>query len=475
MKKKHFYAAVILLAFLAAGIQPAYAVISLTPTGWKDDTGDDPGVGTWDLGTLTGTLTQNVDEPIEIKGDELTLDGNGYTLTELLPSAQGYGVLINNQNGITVRNLNITGVDIGIWISNSNPGPAEPKQNTIENNTIYGTTQEGIEVYLAYATVIRNNNFLDNWISIYIENAGKEDVFGDGYDFGNTITGNTLTNNAGGIYLVDGSYYNNVVGNTVTGDSDSANGFYLFNSHNNTLTGNTSTGNNFGIRLNNSSSNTIYNNNFIDNATQADVLGTSTGNVFNLDAPTGGNHWSDWTGPDDDNDGFVDEPYVISTTLDVKDEFPWTDSDGWEIEPPEPAESIEDIIAVLEDMDVPEDAEKEMDKAVKELNKAIDEFNNDRIDKALNNIAKAVKQLMKAQEEGADTQGVIDELVDLVKGIADKAIEDAIEAVGTDNLHVVKAQEHYDKADGNLTDGKYDAAIKKFKNVYKEAMKALGE
>jgi len=29
--------------------------------------------------------------------------------------------------------------------------------------------------------------------------------------------------------------------------------------------------------------------------------------------------------------------------------------------------------------------------------------------------------------------------------------------VGADNLHVVKAQEHYDKALGNLTDGKYDA------------------
>jgi len=47
--------------------------------------------------------------------------------------------------------------------------------------------------------------------------------------------------------------------------------------------------------------------------------------------------------------------------------------------------------------------------------------------------------------------------------------------VGADNLHVVKAQEHYDTALGNLADEKYDAAIKKFKNAYREAMKALGE
>ena len=42
------------------------------------------------------------------------------------------------------------------------------------------------------------------------------------------------------------------------------------------------------------------------------------------------------------------------------------------------------------------------------------------------------------------------------------------------NRHVVKAQKHYDKALGNLADGKYDAAVKKFKSAYREAMKALG-
>jgi len=139
------------------------------------------------------------------------------------------------------------------------------------------------------------------------------------------------------------------------------------------------------------------------------------------------------------------------------------------------AEAIEHIIDVLEEMDVPEDAEKEMEKAVTELNKAIDEFNNDRIDKVFNNIAKAVKQLMKAQKEGANTQDVIDQLVELVQGIAGEAIKDAIEVAGEDNPHVIKAQKHYDKAFGNLADGKYDRAIKEFKKAYREAMKALGE
>ena len=144
----------------------------------------------------------------------------------------------------------------------------------------------------------------------------------------------------------------------------------------------------------------------------------------------------------------------------------------------EPIATIELIIDVLEDMVVPEDAVKEIEKAVTELNKAIDEFNNDRIDKALNKIAKAVKELMKAQKDGADTldvQDVIDDLVALAQEIAYEAIEDAIAEVEPDNRHVVKAQEHYDKALGNWEDGKYDRAIKEFKKAYKEAMKALGE
>jgi PKD repeat protein len=48
--------------------------------------------------------------------------------------------------------------------------------------------------------------------------------------------------------------------------------------------------------------------------------------VFNLDEPVGGNYWSDWTGPDDDGDGFVDSPYVFTGG---QDNLPWVNQDGW--------------------------------------------------------------------------------------------------------------------------------------------------
>jgi len=41
------------------------------------------------------------------------------------------------------------------------------------------------------------------------------------------------------------------------------------------------------------------------------AVSRSSGNVFNLDMPTGGNYWSDWECPDSDDDGFVDLPYIF--------------------------------------------------------------------------------------------------------------------------------------------------------------------
>ena len=141
----------------------------------------------------------------------------------------------------------------------------------------------------------------------------------------NTLTGNTASNNDNhGICLISANY------NTVTDNTASNNnryGIYLNGSSGNVLSRNTVEYNNSrGIYLKNSSNNnTIYNNNFIDNKTQAYVDG-GTGNVFSLDNPAGGNYWSNWNTPDDNGDGFVDNPYAFT---DGQDNLPWTVQDGW--------------------------------------------------------------------------------------------------------------------------------------------------
>ncbi|MHC4627962.1 MAG: right-handed parallel beta-helix repeat-containing protein, partial [Planctomycetota bacterium] len=129
----------------------------------------------------------------------------------------------------------------------------------------------------------------------------------------NLCNNNTVNNNCAdwntkaGISLRNGSHGNTLADNTA--NSTGTYGIVLIKSDNNVVTGNMSGGNIFGIQLREGSDdNEVYSNNFIDNNMQAQVK-KSSGNVFDLDAPTGGNYWSDHTGPDADGDGFIDVPY----------------------------------------------------------------------------------------------------------------------------------------------------------------------
>jgi parallel beta-helix repeat protein len=378
MKKKHLYTAAILMSFLALGIQPAHATIQVPSQTY---------IGTTQIATYSGgtyTLIEDVTETLYIEQSELILNGDGHTVTG--PGTTGFGVEILEKNGITVKNLNITGFSIGIYIDNSNLLPAQPKVNTFENNTISGATDAAIRIYLTNTTLITGNNISNSYWGIQVDNSGNGDV---SYDYSNYVTGNILTDNAGGIWLRSSSY-NGLEGNTVT-DHDAAGIYLSVTSHNNTLTGNnsssnrdginlnssndnivtgnTTSSNEYGIKLTNSSNNTltgnntngntntgiwldpsnnntiinnniegntrgiyilnsldneIYNNNFITNTTQAEVSGGS-GNVFNLATPINGNYWSDYSGSGS---------YVFTGG---QDEAPWDDPDGWIVDttPPE--------------------------------------------------------------------------------------------------------------------------------------------
>jgi len=96
-------------------------------------------------------------------------------------------------------------------------------------------------------------------------------------------------------------------------------GIWLVSSSFNSISGNTITANNwYGIVVELSSDNIIYNNNFVDNTQQ--VYGPLSMNVWDDGYPSGGNYWSDHVTVDDycginqdelGSDGIVDEPYVI--------------------------------------------------------------------------------------------------------------------------------------------------------------------
>lgn len=97
------------------------------------------------------------------------------------------------------------------------------------------------------------------------------------------------------------------------------------------ITGNNIVSNWSGIEVHSCVSIDIYNNNFIENEVQVTLVDDSSNPSnsdidFNLDLPTGGNYWSDYTGIDEDNNGIGDTPYTFAGGQDA---LPWTGPDGW--------------------------------------------------------------------------------------------------------------------------------------------------
>jgi parallel beta-helix repeat protein len=178
--------------------------------------------------------------------------------------------------------------------------------------TALATLDYGVYLYGRTGVTIKNLNIRNFRYGILLA-----------YSTGNTLTGNTTSNNWRGIYLRYSSG-NTLIDNTTSNTHQY--GILLVRSSSNTLTANSAISSYaYGIHLYNSHNNEVYNNNFIANSQQAYVR-ASSGNVFNLDSPTGGNYWSDWTSPDNDGDGFVDSPYVFTGG---QDNLPWTVQDGW--------------------------------------------------------------------------------------------------------------------------------------------------
>lgn len=220
---------------------------------------------------VSGSFIQDVDVSNTVNGKPI------YYLINLnggqVPEDAGYIALVNSAN-TTIYNHNLSHNEQGIML-------IQTKNITLENicasNNIYG---------------------------IYFQESSNL-----------TVYSSQAINNTHGIYFQGSA-------NCTVHDSKASNntyGIYLTSSANSTVTGNTLTENDYGIYLSGSSNNTICHNNFEHNNKQVAIPGTIV-NVWDLDYPSGGNYWSDHTGPDwckgiyqneTGSDGIVDSNYTI--------------------------------------------------------------------------------------------------------------------------------------------------------------------
>jgi parallel beta-helix repeat protein len=230
---------------------------------------------------LTGNITGNLVDGIDVQRNNVVLDGAGFTLN---------GTRRANSNGIYLA-----------FVSNV----------TTENISIE-SFQDGVDQYLCPGCRIVDTNLFFNGNGIYYQQASSS-----------TIEGNNITRNSYAGILLDGSYDNSISRNSLANTISSNFGAISIrgSSYDNNITDNNFANNTrYGVYIEYSYSNSIFHNNFFNNTHQGFVTSDSSGNHWDNGYPSGGNYWNDYTGVDDSSgprqnepgsDGIGDTPYAV--------------------------------------------------------------------------------------------------------------------------------------------------------------------
>ncbi|MFO7991656.1 MAG: NosD domain-containing protein [Thermoplasmata archaeon] len=237
------------------------------------------------------------------------------------------GLMVSGSTNVTMLNNTISDNIVGIMLDNST-------SNVLYNNnmSMCGIALDGDEKTFTTQEISVNNTVNGRPVYYYVDSSmANASVPSNASE---VILGNVSylkienLNVSYGTVGVEAGYSDNIY---IANNSCSYNwyGMYLKNSSSSVITNNTFTRNeNYSLFLNNSYDNLIYHNLFVYNNGAGDTFNSSHvqasdngNNSWNLSSPDEGNYWSDWTTPDDDNDGIVDFPYEIDDG-DNRDHYP---------------------------------------------------------------------------------------------------------------------------------------------------------
>jgi parallel beta-helix repeat protein len=291
--------------------------------------------------------------------DPILIDGNaGFTNesgvvwgsgTESDPYIiEGWDINASTANGIEIWNTDahfiVRGCHVYDGRGNYHCGihPSNCANGTLDSNNCTNNNV-GIELQSSSNNTLSKNTCSDNFRGIYISSSG------------NTLGSNTCSNNEYGIYLYESS--GNTLGNNIcsnneyglclsssslnalsnnTCSSNNEHGISVWHSSNNNISNTTCSGNlRYGIYIDSESGfNMVWNNSFYNNNGATDtydpahiqVYDDGVGNIWNSSgSPHGfGSHWSDWTTPDSNMDGIVDNPYLLDGSAGAMDYYPRT-------------------------------------------------------------------------------------------------------------------------------------------------------
>ena len=281
--------------------QPAFVI--------KSDGSVDPSTAPIHRDGNSYTFTDNiVDYTVAVERDNIVLDGNGYTLRG---NGDSTGLFLKNRNGVTVKNMDVSGFQYGIRLFAEDFMNMNSSSNSLLDNLLTGN-EYGIYISYSSGNVLRNNQMNKNTNNFWIKGGYVSDTetgYLNDIDASNMVDGKpiiywvneqdkvapsnagyvafvrctnmtaqnlSLSNNAQGILVVTtASAY--LTKNYIT---NSDNGIYLFKSKNVVVADNHIANNSEGIHGHNSSDNRISSNNITNNKSGVYFTSTSVNNII---------------------------------------------------------------------------------------------------------------------------------------------------------------------------------------------------
>lgn len=218
---------------------------------------------------------------------------SGYASIEI--SSSGYGIITNNS---VIRHQNSHSI-----------ATSDSPSSLVSHNYVLGNNLPGITIHYSPDSLVHNNVVKDDNIGIYVNFSPNTTIFDCFFE-----------NNSYGIVFDKLSDNSSVYSNNITNSRNT--GIAFEETDNSIIRNNVIIESVYsGLWISNlSKNNTFILNDFINNNIGGASQGYDSGSANNIT----GNYWNDWTSPDANLDGIVDNPYLLDGDTGNQDSQPRT-------------------------------------------------------------------------------------------------------------------------------------------------------